>query len=511
MSYQPHLLFTLALAAACASAPTEPADQSPAAPSAAVAVQAPREANATEAAAADGNAAAQEAAASAPAAPGTAEITGALAFWRAPDFQQRFADSLVAESDFEPKVTADDRDLLLEVSEAMSKATADDATQALDRSISRLRSGITGASSPSVHFMLGSLLLQRERYADAAASYQAAVDKHPTFRRAWKNLGLTQMRLGNHRAAAVALTATVRLGGADALTYGLLGFTHGNDDDHIAAEAAYRMASLLDPTTLDWRLGLARSYFKQRRYADAAALCGTLIGKYPDRADLWVLQANAYLGMNEVRKAAENFEFVDRLGQSTADSLSLLGDVYVNEDLSDLAATAYLRAMAKDTQGRPDRALRAAKALAMRGAHADCQRLIDGIDKTYAGRLDDTAKKEVLKLRARIVAAAGAGDEEARVLEQIVQLDPLDGEAMILLGQYHERRGEMDRAILQYERAAGIAASEADARLRHGQLLVRQGNYAEALPLLRRAQQIKPRDSVQQYVDKIERLAQGKA
>lgn len=501
MSYQPHLLFTLAIAAGCASAPTDEAPPSPAA----VEASAPRAAD-------DGSVAAQEAAASPPAAvAGNAELAGAFEFWRAPDFQQRFADSLVAENDFEPKMTPADRDLLVEVSEAMAKAPANDATPTLDQAISTLQRSINPASSASVHFMLGSLLWQRERFPDAAASYQTAVDKHPTFRRAWKNLGLVQMRLGNHRAASLALTTTVRLGGADAMTYGLLGFTLGNDDDPIAAESAYRMASLLDPTTLDWRLGLARSYFKQRRFADAAALCGTLITRYSDRADLWLLQANAFLGMNEVRKAAENFEFVDRLGQSTTDSLCLLGDIYVNEELSDLAASAYLRAMAKDTKGKPDRALRAAKALASRSAYADCQRLIDGIEKTWQGNLEVIAKKELLKLRARVVAASGAGDEEARVLEQVVTLDPVDGDALILLGQYHERKGEVDRAILQYERAAGIAASEADARLRHGQLLVRQGNYTDALPLLRRAQQLKPRESVQQYLEKIERLAQGKA
>jgi tetratricopeptide (TPR) repeat protein len=318
------------------------------------------------------------------------------------------------------------------------------------------------------------------------------------------------MRLGNFKDAQRALTKTIQLGGGDGLTFGLLGFALGGTDDQIGAESAYRMASMLDPTVLDYRMGLARALFKQRRFAEAATLAGTLVAQYPDRGDLWMLQANAYAGMNELKKAAENLELVDRLGQSTAESLHLLGDIYTNDELTDLAASAYLRAIAKDGKADVARALRAAKALAARAAHAECEQVLGAIDKAFAAKMDDGAKKDALKLRARIAVARGAGEDEARILEQTVALDPLDGEALILLGQYHARNGKPDLAILQYERAAGVPAFEADAKIRHAQLLVGQARYAEALPLLRRAQQVKPRDNVQQFLDQVERVAQGK-
>jgi hypothetical protein len=38
-------------------------------------------------------------------------------------------------------------------------------------------------------------------------------------------------------------------------------------------------------------------------------------------------------------------------------------------------------------------------------------------------------------------------------------------------------------------------------------MLVRQGKYREALPLLRRALDIKPRADLQKYVDQVERVA----
>jgi tetratricopeptide (TPR) repeat protein len=257
-------------------------------------------------------------------------------------------------------------------------------------------------------------------------------------------------------------------------------------------------------------MGLARSLFKQERFADAVALCDTLIAKHPDHADLWLLQANAYIGLKQPLSAAENFELVDRLGKSTADTLSMLGDIYINEEIFDLAVNAYLRAMDQSPPGKPNRALRAAKVLTARGALFQTQQLIERIETVYGDQLDTGERKDLLKLRVRLAVANGANDEEVRVLKQIVALDPLDGEALILLGQHSSRAGETEKAIFYYERAASLEKFEADAKVRHAQLLVKTGQYEEALRLLRRAQQLKPRDNIQDYLEQVERVAKGR-
>ena len=205
------------------------------------------------------------------AAPQTPDGERLFAFWRAPDFQQRFADSLIAESDFEPKVGGNERELLMEIADGLGKAPAEGMAEAQDRAIDKLLKRTDKSSGASQLFMLCSLLFQRERLVEAAGFYEQAVAKQSTFRRAWKNLSLVHMRLGNFKDAQRALTKTIQLGGGDGLTFGLLGFALGGADDQIGAESAYRMASMLDPTVLDYRMGLARALFKQRRFADAAA------------------------------------------------------------------------------------------------------------------------------------------------------------------------------------------------------------------------------------------------
>lgn len=430
----------------------------------------------------------------------------ALPIWSDPRFQQRFAEGFLSETEIEPRVGAEELEQMLEVQKLLGDEKFDKAIALLEKQ----RAG----HSAVFDFTLGGLRFQREELPAAAEAFSAAVEKHPKFRRAWRALGLTHLRLGESRKAAEELSRTVELGGGDAITYGLLGITYLELGEDISAESALRMAILLDPLTFDFQLGLARSFFNQKRYPDAIALCESLIAAQPDKADLWLLQANAFVGLEQPTRAAQNLEMVDRLGKATPESLNMLGDIYVNEELFDLAVGAYERALerglASSAQPSPERAVRAAKALAVRGASEPTRRLVERIEASFGERLDGAVRKDLLKLRARLAVAEGAGEEEARVLQEIVALDPLDGEALTLLGQHFGRAGDVEQAIFYFERAESLDDFRADAEVRHAQLLVGQGRYAEALPLLRSAQSLEPRDNVQQYLEQVERVAQGR-
>jgi len=427
-----------------------------------------------------------------------------LAVWRDPAFQQRFRESYIAETEIEPRVTSEERDAMLKILEHLAK-TPPEMEKALAL-INKHRAG-----SAVFDFTLANMHYQQERWDEAVSAYASAVNKYPKFRRAWKNLSLIHIRQSNFKEALIGLRKVIEFGGGDSDTYGLLGYAYSNQENHLAAESAYRMANMLDPDTKDWKLGLARCFFKQERYADAVALTTQMIEEEPQRADLWMLQANAYIGLNQPMRAAENYELIDRLGQSTPDTLNMLGDIYINEELFELAVSNYIRAMELDKEARPARALRAARVLAARGELIETRTLVAQIEALHGERLDEAERKEMLKLQARMAAAVEATDEEARILEQIVTLDPLDGEAIILLGQHSARTGDHEQAIFYFERAASIPRTEADAKVRHAQLLVQLERYAEALPLLRSAQQLRPRDSVQQFLEAVERAAKSKS
>jgi tetratricopeptide (TPR) repeat protein len=426
-----------------------------------------------------------------------------LAIWNDPAFKKQFTESYLAETEIEPRVTIVEREEMEKILKLISSDKMDEAARQLEKSRGN-------AASAVFDFTLANIWFQQEKLDQAAAVYEDAVKKYPKFRRAYRNLGLIYVRQGEFKKAVPALTRVIELGGSDALTYGLLGFAYSSAENNLSSESAYRMAVLIDPSTLDWQMGLARSLFKQERYAEAVALCKGMIEAHPQRADLWLLQANAYIGLNQPLKAAENYELVDRLGQTTVESLNMLGDIYVNESLFEMAVKAYVRALEKNPDGSTDRAIRASKVLIARGALEETKVLISRIEQLSGERLGTAGRKDLLKLRARIAVAEGAGAEEVKVLEEIVALDPLDGEALILLGQHAARANDAEKALFCYERAESLEKHEADAKIRHAQLLVGQGRYAEALPLLRRAQELKPREDIQKYLDQIERVAKSR-
>ena len=299
----------------------------------------------------------------------------------------------------------------------------------------------------------------------------------------------------------------IELGGGDAYSYGLLGFAYSAKQDYLAAEAAYRNALLLQPDNTEWRLGLVRSVLRQQKFADAAALLDVLLEKYPEKSEFWLLQANAYLNLKQTFKAAENLECVCRLGKAKADDLFMLGDIYVSESLPDLAARAYGRAIAADPQQKGQRPLRSAELLAGRGALPKSRQVLDTIQKTLAGRLEEAERRKLLKLQARVALAQGGAAEAVGVLEEVVKLDPLDGEALLLLAQHYARSSQPEKAVFYFERAANIEKFEAEARLRHAQLLVAHSKYNDAVALLRRVQELTPRDDLARYLEQVERIA----
>jgi len=188
-------------------------------------------------------------------------------------------------------------------------------------------------------------------------------------------------------------------------------------------------------------------------------------------------------------------------------ALHTLGDIYVNEGFIEQAADAYLRAFERDESPDLAKQLRNVEVLVSRAAYASATQLLGKIQGRMGEGATDEQRKQMLKLEARLVTATGDGSgEQVAILEEIVKLDPLDGDALILLGQ-HYGTTDPEKAVFYYERATGIDTFEADARLRHAQLLVKTGKYQEALPLLKRALELKPRDDVQRYFEQVERAA----
>lgn len=426
-----------------------------------------------------------------------------LAIFNDPAFKKRFALSYISETEIEPKVDEDERELIIKIMDLISE---DDLAGAESLILESKEEG----SSAMLDFFLGNIYLQTERFTEATQAYQSAVEKYPRFRRAWRNLGLAAIQDVDFDAAIPAFTEVISLGGGDVQSYGLLGMAYSRVDDHISAETAFRMAILLDPVTVNWKLGMAMSLFMQERYASTAALVKTLLKDDPENAKFWMIQANAFIGLGEFMKAAENFEIVDQLGQSTHLSLCSLADIYMNEELYELGVDSYTKAIVQFPESSPARPIRACKMLVARGANDEAGTLIDQLDAVKGSDLEPAVRTDLLKIRARIAAATDQSEESAKILRQIVEINPLDGDALILLGNHCKSEGDVEQAIFYYQRAEGLEEFEADAKLQHAQLLVDGSRYQEAIPLLRRVHQLTRRKDVQDYLETVEWFAKNR-
>ena len=423
--------------------------------------------------------------------------------WNDPGFQKSFIGGYGVSADIEPRIAQDDMALLELVRQLMAEE--------LPAAETLLKESVRPEVSAVIDLTLGGVQFQQDKIDDALVNYRNAVAKFPNFRRAYRSIGLICTRKSQYEAAIAAFNKMIELGGADAYSYGLLGFCHSARGDYQPSEAAYRNALLLQPDNVEWRLGLTRSVFKQAKYEDAASLLDVLITNYPDKADFWLLQSHTYLGLKQPMKAAVNLEALDSIGKSTVDSLFTLGDIYVSEALPDMALSAYDRAITKNPAQPVSRSIRAAEVLAARGGLLQSKVLLTHVKSNWSDTLSDTDRRKVLKLQARLAMNSGAGDAEtATVLEEVIALDPLDGEALMLLGQHYNRTAQPDKAILYYERAARIDAFAANAKVKIAQVFVAQGRFNEALPMLRDAQTLKPREDIARYIEQVERASKSK-
>lgn len=417
-----------------------------------------------------------------------------------PEWQKRFLGSYGFLSGAEPPINASELEILREVIDLMEvdpKAAA-----------ARLGGSLGPDSSASLDFVLANLEFQNGDNEAAGRHYRSALAKFPDFRRAHKNLGLLLVQNADFEAAREHLGRAVELGDRDGRNYGLLGYCYLQKEDFLPAEEAYRNAILQEPDNRDWKLGLARSLLAMEKYSDAVALFGSLIESNPDDTTAWLLQANAYIGLEQPLAAAVNLEAVRMLGKAQKGSLVLLGDIYMKSGMPELAKSAYLEVIAKDeTAAEFSTAYRAAELLIRTRSWKEAQEVLASIDRRYAKELPEGDALDVMTLEAKVALARGRDKEAARLLEAVVKRDGTRGEALLELAAYHRKQGSTEKAIFLVERAENLQAYEYQALLQHAQLMVSAKDYSKGAQLLRRAIQIKSEPRVESFLARVEDAA----
>lgn len=422
-------------------------------------------------------------------------------FWRSQQFRDNFMGTYGFRTDVEPRITSEERDFFQELVPLIESN--------INRAIESLRTSIKPDSSAALDFTLGNLYFQNGDLEQAVRNFNRAIDKFPNFLRAHRNLALAYVQLDDFNNAVSSFVKSIELGASDAITYGVLGFSYFQLGRYKSAENAYRTAMLFAPDTRDWQVGLMRSLAAMNRNDEAIGLLDELIELDPNNTDFWLFQANLFLSRDEPSNAASNLEIINRMGRSTPTSLLLLGDIYVNEGLYDLAYGAYSAAL--EMRGTMDAArfLRASGILVRRGVFDQALEFLTTIETEFEDTLSHSQELELLNLQAEIFLATEQQDEAAQVLESIIAQDPVNGRALMLLAEYMWDQGEVEEAAIFFERAARLEDFEADALVQHARMLVSQRQFSDAVSLLRRAQLVRPRDNVASFLEAVESAARA--
>jgi len=415
--------------------------------------------------------------------------------WDNPEFKKRFLGSYGFDMEINPKITSEEAELLGVVAEYMNSNPKE--------AIRLLEEAITPDTSAAIIYTIGSLYLQEGDLERAIYQYEVSIERFPNFFRAYQNLGFALVQKGDFEGAKPMLVEAIEIGGGNGTLYGLLGYCFLNTGNASNALDSYRQALLFQPESNDWLLGKLNSLLDTGMTQEAIGMLSDMIEKDPENTNFWMMQANAFMGAGEFNKAIANLELLDRMDGNSARSLALLGDLLLNEDLPHLAVERYKKATAFSTLGT-GKLIRMAEGLAARGAYVESVALVDEVVARYGSEVTPDENLMILNLKAETSIAMGEAEKAAEILQEIVTMDPLNGKALISLGDYYRNDGDLENAVIQYERAAKVSGFESKGLIALARVQVNLRDYASAVSNLKRANALDPKEYLEEYIRRLE-------
>jgi len=413
-----------------------------------------------------------------------------------PEFQKRFTASYGVLEDREPELQELEISLLEKIG-PMVEENPEFAKSMLE--------GMLGEETPasaSFNFILANLYFNGGAYDDALDEYNRAIEKFPTFRRAWKNLGMLKTRLADYEGGMKALVRCIELGDTSPDTYGSAAYCHLRVGNLMAAELAYNAAVVLDPNNIEWIEGKAQALMMAKRYSEALPLLEELIRRNPNKNAYRAFQANVFVETEQYLKAAQIFEMIDAFGESTMDMRLQLANIYSLQGMYGLAVDTFLEADRDDLVQRISEVLMSVRFLVEQEEVEEARRLfakVGGLDPLW--RMDDRTR--FLLLQATFAKHDGNAELVESKLVEALENDPINGEVLVLLGSLHSQREDNAKAMYYYERAFKSENYEYDALILASQTLIDEKRFAESLDLLQRALLKEPSTELRSLISQV--------
>ena len=419
-----------------------------------------------------------------------------------PEFRARFLGSFGINAAIEPRITSADRPFYQSIAPHLQKNP--------EKAIKMVLKGVNSDSNAAFDFLVGSLYYSQENYAEAERYLKQAIEKFPDFRRAHRNLSLIYIRQLGFSKAIPHLLTVIKLGGGDGQSYSMLGYSYLNQEKYISALSAYRMARMFLPDSADIRRGEAQCLLITHQLDMAIALFDELITEFPQEPDYWLFQANAYLAKQQFAEAITNLEIANSIEPGTWETHKLLADLYIGQNMVKPALLNYENALAANPNVPADNALDPLRQLIQRSLYQEAAKYLQTLDTELQSPLSQQLEIEKVILTAQLELRTGDPQKGLQQLEDILEVDPLNGEVLLTLADYKTSQSIFPEAEFYYERASSIDKFEVDALIGLARIAVQQGRFKQAIQHLSKAQNLKPRDDIKQYMTRIENVIRMK-
>jgi tetratricopeptide (TPR) repeat protein len=394
----------------------------------------------------------------------------------------------------EPEMTAEEY-ALYEKAISLMKTNSAFALKMLEAMM-----GDKKAPSPAFEFILGNVYYAAEAIQKAEMRYRSAVERLPTFLRAWNNLGVLYYSANRYAEAVPCFSQAIVLGDRDPTTFGLLGYCLEQADDIVSAEMAYMQALAGAPADAGWKEGLLRIYIRGRQFGRAESLVRTLIKERPTETRFWMAYANILISDQRKLKALALLEIVSAAGLAGSTEFALLGDLYAEQGLHSEAAGTYAKLLAADVALGEQRLLQLALSLQGMGLSARARATLDALPPS----ISDGGRLQALQLRAELLAADKQWSEADTVLEELLAVAPMNGRAWVSMGLVRTAQDKLDQAKFAFETALRDESNAYRARLELANLEVKLRHYPQAAEHLKAALSIEDSAAIRDSLSRIQ-------
>lgn len=374
-----------------------------------------------------------------------------------------------------------------------------------DLAIDILSKEVSEENNANFDYLLGTLYFNHENLENAKLWLDKAIKKVPNFRRAFRIKALIHFRQNNYNNCTQDLLKVIQLGGGDSQSYGLLAYCYINAEKYASALEAYERAKLFEPDNKDFNINIARCYMELQEYKKVIGLFEEILQEKHDDKNLWLAQSNAFLYEGRISEAIANLEIVRAKGDANFNTLAHLSQIYYNEDIESLSTSAIVDGLKQiKTNDDYKKVIKILDMFISKQWYKGTESIIQAIPANVVHDLSNRDKTLLELAKVSLNLGLNKREEAYQSLKSILKQDPVNGPALLLLGNYYHIEGRIEEAIFQYERASQLEEHQFEALISLAKLYVDKSEFGDALKALYQAKQLKSATYLLNYIKQVE-------